>query len=98
MNLLHPVPDISVVMGVRNAADTITSTLESLFSQQGPSFEIVIVNDGSTDQTPVILDSLAVRDPRLRVIHAQPRGLTVSLIDACEAAQGRYLARQDAGD
>ena len=98
MNILQSNPDLSVVMGVRNAADTIASTVESLTSQQGPSLEILIVNDGSTDQTGTILQSLASLDSRLRVLHAPPRGLTACLIEACSAAQGRYLARQDAGD
>lgn len=98
MNLLQSVPDISVVMGVRNAADTIASTVASLTSQQGPSFEVIIVDDGSTDQTLDVLQKMASCDERLRVFHAPHRGLTLSLIDACAAAQGRYLARQDAGD
>ena len=98
MNLLSYTPDVSVVMGVRNAEASIATTLDSLRSQQGPSLEIIVVNDGSTDGTANILDALASRDSRLRVLHSPPRGLTVSLIDACATAKGRYLARQDAGD
>jgi glycosyltransferase involved in cell wall biosynthesis len=98
MQLIHANPDISVVMGVRNAADTIASTVASLTSQQGPSLELVIVDDGSSDNTGQILKDLAAQDQRIRLFCAPPRGLTVSLIEACAAAQGRYLARQDAGD
>jgi len=98
MQLLQPSPDISVVMGVRNAADTIAATVASLASQQGPSLEMIIVDDGSTDETARILQELSKEDSRLRILSARPRGLTLSLIDACAAAQGRYLARQDAGD
>ena len=98
MNIINSNPDLSVVMGVRNAADTIASTLHSLTSQQGPTLEILIVNDGSTDETGPILQSLASLDSRIRVFNAHPRGLTACLIDACSAANGRYLARQDAGD
>jgi len=98
MNSFQFKPDVSVVMGVRNAADTIASTVESLTSQQGPSLEILIVDDGSTDDTGIILQSLASRDSRLRVLSGPPRGLTACLIDGCSAAQGRYIARQDAGD
>ncbi|MEB3167586.1 MAG: glycosyltransferase family 2 protein [Synechococcaceae cyanobacterium] len=98
MNLLQSTPDISVVMGVRNAADTIESTIESLTSQQGPEFEIIVVDDGSTDDTAAILKTLAARDPRLRLFHSPPRGLTASLIDACSDARGQFLVRQDAGD
>ncbi|MFN9692467.1 MAG: glycosyltransferase family 2 protein [Synechococcaceae cyanobacterium] len=98
MKLRQSVTDISVVMGVRNAASTIASTVSSLTSQQGPSIEVIVVDDGSTDETFDILRELASHDHRIRLFNAAPRGLTLSLIDACAAAQGRYLVRQDAGD
>lgn len=82
MNLLNTTPDISVVMGVRNAANTIVSTVSSLTAQQGPSFEVIIVDDGSTDESLDILQELASQDSRIHVFHAPPRGLTLSLIDA----------------
>jgi glycosyltransferase involved in cell wall biosynthesis len=91
-------PQISVVMAVHNAAASLSATLTSIQQQQGLSLEIVVVNDGSSDATPRLLDQAARQDPRLRVLHCSHRGLTLSLIEACQAARGDFIARQDAGD
>lgn len=94
----HPLPRVSVVMGVRNGADTLASTIGSLTSQQGVDLELIVVNDGSSDDTGEILAALAADDPRLRVLNREGRGLTASLIEGCQLAGGEFLARQDAGD
>lgn len=91
-------PDISVVMGVRNGAAVLPDTLSSTLRQQGVALELIAVDDGSTDATSAILDEAAIRDPRLRVIHKRPEGLTRALIDGCAAARGKAIARIDAGD
>lgn len=92
------VPLVSVVMGVRNGGADLADTLESLTSQQGLAYEIIVVNDGSTDGTADLLDELSARDPRLVVLHRSGRGLTASLIEGCQLARGTYIARQDSGD
>jgi glycosyltransferase involved in cell wall biosynthesis len=91
-------PDISVVMGVYNAAQSLRETVESILSQEGVSLEFIVVNDGSTDETPLILEEYARRDSRLKLIHQQNCGLTKALIRGCDDASGKYIARQDAGD
>jgi glycosyltransferase involved in cell wall biosynthesis len=91
-------PLVSVVMGVRNGGPELVDTLESLTSQQGVDFEIIVVNDGSTDGTAELLADWSTRDPRLVVLQRSGRGLTASLIEGCQLARGTYLARQDAGD
>ena len=91
-------PDISVVMSVYNGARDLSKTLDSVLSQKGVSFEFIVVNDGSTDQTPQILEQYACRDSRLRVLHEPNQGLTKALIKGCAQARGKYIARQDAGD
>ena len=91
-------PDVSVVMSVYNGASSLEATLCSVMGQQGCNFEFVVVNDGSTDQTRETLDSWAMRDNRLRVIHQSNTGLTRALIAGCAAASGEFIARQDAGD
>nr|WP_254216816.1 glycosyltransferase family A protein [Synechococcus sp. CCY 9618] len=93
-----PAPTVSVVMGVRNGADSLAATLDSLMGQEGVALEIVVVNDGSTDGTSAILAARAAADPRLRVLERQGRGLTRALIEGCQAARGQFIARQDAGD
>lgn len=91
-------PLVSVVMGVRNGADTLPACLASLTEGQDLDLEFLVINDGSTDQTAAVLDAWALRDSRLRVLHREGRGLTRSLIEGCAEARGVYIARQDAGD
>lgn len=91
-------PLVSVVMGVRNGAATLPACLASLCQGQDLNLEILVINDGSTDSTAQVLDDWAARDPRLRVLHREGRGLTRSLIEGCAEAQGEFIARQDAGD
>jgi glycosyltransferase involved in cell wall biosynthesis len=89
---------ISVVMGVYNGAPTLGATLDSILGQTERDFECIVVDDGSTDATPVILAEYAARDPRIRVIRQPNTGLTRALIAGCAEARGVYIARQDAGD
>jgi glycosyltransferase involved in cell wall biosynthesis len=89
---------ISVVMGVYNGAATLAATLDSVLGQTERDFELIVVDDGSTDATSNILDEYAARDPRIRIIRQANAGLTRALIAGCAAARGVYIARQDAGD
>jgi glycosyltransferase involved in cell wall biosynthesis len=84
-------------MGVYNGAADLPRTLDSVLSQQGVDLEFVVVNDGSTDDAPGILDQRARQDPRLRVVHQPNGGLTAALVRGCELARGEFIARQDAG-
>jgi glycosyltransferase involved in cell wall biosynthesis len=91
-------PEISVVMAVHNGADDLSVTLDSVLQQEDADFELVAVDDGSTDSSQELLHQYAAQDARLRVL-AQPHGgLTKALVRGCEAAQGRFVARQDVGD
>ncbi len=89
---------ISVVMGVYNGADMLAVTLDSILAQTYSDFECIVVDDGSTDDTPRILTAYASRDPRFRAITQPNAGLTRALIAGCAAARGTYIARHDAGD
>jgi glycosyltransferase involved in cell wall biosynthesis len=91
-------PEVSVVMGVYNGAAALDATLRSVLDQQGCEFEFVVVDDGSTDATPRLLDEWAARESRLRVIHQPNTGLTGALIRGCAEARGEFIARQDCGD
>src|SRR5262245_3000266 len=94
---MNTVPDVSVVMSVYNGADRLHETIESILSQDGVSLELIIVNDGSTDGSEIVLDKYARREQRLRILHQGNQGLTRALIAGCAAARGEYIARQDAG-
>lgn len=91
-------PEISVVMGAYNGSLLLRESVDSILSQEGVQFELIIVDDGSTDDTKNILSQYADRDARIRVITQENQGLTRALIKGCAAAQGEYIARQDVGD
>ena len=90
--------EVSVVMSVYNGDLNLADTMKSILSQEGVSFEFIVVNDGSTDKTGEILDDFARRDRRLRIIHQKNYGLTRALINGCGVATGEFIARQDASD
>jgi len=90
-------PKVSVVCSVYNRAVYICETIDSLLAQDFDDFEIVLINDGSPD--PRIREFLgSYSDPRLRVIHQENTGFTVAIRRAIDAARGKYIAVQGAGD
>ncbi|HET8775926.1 MAG TPA: glycosyltransferase family 2 protein [Thermoanaerobaculia bacterium] len=89
---------ISVVMSVFNGARHLAGTIESILAQTETDFELIIIDDGSQDETPAILQRFAAADPRIRVITVRNAGLTRALIAGCAAATAPLIARQDAGD
>lgn len=89
---------VSVVMSAYNDAARVGRAVDSILAQTWTDLELIAINDGSSDETGAILDAAARRDPRVRVIHQENRGLTRSLIQGCELAQGEFIARQDADD
>ncbi len=92
------VPHVSVVMGVYNAGPALRDTLDSILAQVVTGFELIAVDDGSTDGSGDLLDAYAAGDSRVRVIHQANQGLTRALMNGCDAAKGTYIARHDAGD
>lgn len=91
-------PQVSVVMSVYNGAEELRDSVQSVLSQEDVEFELIVVNDGSNDASPRLLDEFSAADTRVRVIHQDNRGLTRALIRACGTARGKYIARQDCGD
>lgn len=91
-------PEVSVVVSVYNGARYLRNGLGSVLGQEGIDFELIVVDDGSTDQTPSILAELAAEDARVRVFTQANSGLTQALIRGCAEARGEYIARQDSDD
>jgi glycosyltransferase involved in cell wall biosynthesis len=90
-------PKVSVVLAVYNGAQYVDQAVDSILAQTFTDFELVIVNDGSTDQTPHILATY--QDPRIVIVdNAQNLGLTKSLNRGIRASCGELIARQDADD
>ena len=94
-----PAPPVSVVMPVRDGLPWLDDAVRSVLAQTYADFELVIVDDASTDGTADLLDAWQRRDPRVRVVHArEPLGLVGSSNAAAFAARGRLVARMDADD
>jgi glycosyltransferase involved in cell wall biosynthesis len=89
---------ISVVMPVHNAAPTLAAAVDSLLGQTEPAWELVAIDDGSTDASRAILEAYARRDRRIRVIRAERRGLVSALNAGLSATAGPLVARVDADD
>lgn len=90
---------LSVVMGVYNGAEYLSAAIESLLNQTFPHFELLIINDASTDHTPNILDHYQKQDKRIRVFHNKTnQGIAVSRNRGLKLAQGETIAFMDADD
>ena len=90
-------PEVSVVTSVYNGARYLEESVSSILGQTFTDFEFLIVDDGSTDETPALLRTCS--DPRARVIRNERNvGVSHSVNRALESARGRYVARHDADD
>lgn len=89
---------ISILLPVYNAEKFLPETLDSLIRQTNKNFEVIAVNDGSTDDSLKILEAYAARDSRIVVINQENQGLVKTLNLAAKQASGEYLARIDADD
>jgi glycosyltransferase involved in cell wall biosynthesis len=90
------VPRVSVTISVLNGERHLRATIDSILGQTFTDFELIVVNDGSTDGTGEILESC--RDPRLIVVHQENRGIAVSRNKATRLARGEFIAVHDADD
>lgn len=91
-------PRISVVLAVFNGERHLDNAVRSVLAQTYTDFELIVVDDGSTDMTPRLLAAWAAADARVRIVRQENRGLTVSLNTGISVAIGTYIARQDADD
>jgi len=91
------VPDVSVLMPVRNAARFVRAAVDSVLLQRGPSVELIVVDDGSTDGSRAIVE--AIDDRRVRLIRHEPGpGISATLNAGLASATGEFVARLDADD
>ena len=91
-------PAISVVIPVYNAARYLRCALASVQKQTFVDFEIVAVDDGSTDTSNAILKEYSCRDARIRVLSRSNTGIVGALNDGLAVARGEFIARMDADD
>ncbi len=89
-------PVVSVVLPVYNCPRYVGQAIESVLEQTYADFELIVIDDGSTDETPDVLRRY--EDSRIRLITQANRGLATTLNRGIELARGRYIARQDQDD
>lgn len=90
-------PPITVLMTVYNGRAYLAEAIDSILGQTHRDFELLIINDGSTDDSLALLQSYD--DPRIRVVDQQPnRGIHTTLNRGLREARGRYLAIMDQDD
>jgi glycosyltransferase involved in cell wall biosynthesis len=90
-------PKISVIMPVYNGADFVRTAINSILKQSWEDFELILINDGSTDESLKIIESYS--DARIRVINNQNNiGLSAARNIGLEAALGKYIAWLDCDD
>ena len=91
-------PDISVVMPCFNASGTVARAIASIQAQTHRNWELIVINDGSTDCSAEILTTIAAADPRIRLFHRPHEGVVGASNHGLSLTNGRFIARMDADD
>lgn len=91
-------PRISCLLPVYNGEEFLAEAVRSILSQTYRDFELVIVDDGSSDSSPQILAALAAEDGRIRVVRRENGGIVAALNTGLAVCRGEYVARMDADD
>jgi len=91
-------PLVSVLMAVFNGHRYLPTAVQSVLGQTLRDIEFIIVDDGSTDDSPRILRRFCQKDARVRVLTRPNQGLTKSLNEGLRLVRGKYLARMDSDD
>lgn len=93
---MNHLPKISIIIPTYNSSQTIGETLSSVFNQTFENFEIILINDGSTDDLNLVLQNF--KDRRLKVFNYPNGGLAIARNRGIKKAEGEYLAFLDADD
>ncbi|GAB7554697.1 hypothetical protein NRB_42100 [Novosphingobium sp. 11B] len=91
-------PRVSVILPCYNGEAFLREAVQSILEQSFADFELVIVDDGSTDASPVLLARMAQGDERIRVVTQPNGGIVAALNTAIDHSRGEYIARMDADD
>jgi glycosyltransferase involved in cell wall biosynthesis len=90
--------EVSVLLPVRDGADTLSVCLRSVARQRDCRFECVVLDDGSRDGSAAIAEGFAAADPRFRVLRRRPRGIVAALNEGVRHCRAPLVARMDADD
>lgn len=91
-------PEVSVIVPVYNAEKTLERCVDSILAQDYRDFELLLVDDGSTDRSAEICEHYAEADGRVRVTHQENAGVSETRNRALDSARGRYIQFLDADD
>lgn len=92
-------PTITVLLPVYNALPYLKEAIPSILTQTCSDFELLIIDDGSTDGSKEVIQSFASQDGRIRTLfHPKNMGLITTLNQGLEEARGKYIARMDGDD
>ena len=90
--------DISVIIPVYNVQDYVAKAIESVLGQKGPEIEVILIDDGSTDNSGKICDEYKRKDGRVSVIHKENEGLGQARNSGLDIATGEYIFFLDSDD
>lgn len=97
--MIREMPRVTILFPVYNRERFVGEAIESAVGQEFGDFELVIVDDGSTDRTPEILREWAAKDARIRIVTSESNeGIPRALNRGLEHARGEYIARLDSDD
>ena len=91
-------PKVSVIIPTYNRNKLVLDAIDSVLEQTFQNFEIIIVDDGSTDNTKTHIDSYQKKDTRIKYIFQENQGVSIARNTGLEAAQGEYIAFLDSDD
>lgn len=89
-------PLVSIVLPVKNGSDYIAEAIQSLLNQTFDNFELIVIDDGSTDQTAQIVNSFS--DPRITLVTQENQGVSKASNRGFSLARGKYITRHDHDD
>ena len=95
---IYEVPKVSVYIPAYNAVEYIEEAIESALNQTYTDLEVVVVNDGSTDSTGELLDSMYGTHPRVAIIHQENGGISSASNTAIRNCKGEYILQLDSDD
>ncbi|BCQ23492.1 glycosyltransferase [Caballeronia sp. NK8] len=91
-------PDVSVIVPVYNCAAWLEAQLCSVLDQEGVDLEVIAICDGATDNSLAVLESMAARDARIRVVTQENRGVSAARNAGLTLARGEWIAFADGDD
>ncbi|MBL4899048.1 MAG: glycosyltransferase family 2 protein [Colwellia sp.] len=91
-------PKVSVIIPTYNRNELVLDAIDSVLEQTFQNFEIIIVDDGSTDDTKTHIDKYQKKDTRIKYIFQENQGVSIARNTGIDAAQGQYIAFLDSDD